>query len=189
MRPAAIVLSLIALVALAFPHRAAETGTPRRRSIPEDERIIDDLSRRLPQFTRVTRNPYRVEWEGAPLCVRPHHVPHTPHGGHWIHVFVSPEGTNAMISGTGSYPTGTIILKRKFADAQGKQPEFFTGMRKREKGYNPEMADWEFFILDAPATHVLARGRIESCMDCHTKYSATDFVSRRYLTTPPLPPR
>jgi hypothetical protein len=53
-------------------------------------------------------------------------------------------------------------------------------MIKREKGYNPECGDWEFFTLTADATKMTARGRLQSCMDCHVEYSESDFVTKKY---------
>jgi hypothetical protein len=152
------------------------------RQISEDEKIWDYLGRHRPEMIRITQKPYRVNWAGAPLCIRPNSIPHSPHGEHWIHVFVSPSGTNTMLTGTGTYPVGTFILKQKFLDAVGTNTEFYTGMRKRERDYNPELGDWEFFTMNRSGSMVTARGKIESCMDCHTKYKSTDFVSRRYLT-------
>jgi hypothetical protein len=93
-------------------------------------------------------------------------------------------GREPLMSGRGIYPEGTVILKQKFSDADGTKSDFYTGMRKREAGYNPTAGDWEFFTLDPEREMVISRGRIESCMDCHIKYKATDFVSRRYLTEP-----
>ena len=72
-------------------------------------------------------------------------------------------------------------MKEKYLDEKATKTEFFTGMLKREEGYNPEAGDWEFFMLDAPGKMVMARGRIESCVECHQKYAATDFVARDYL--------
>jgi hypothetical protein len=156
---------------------------PAERRIPEDEKIWDYLVHHRREMTRVTDAPYHVAWAGTTLCNRPNFIPHSPHGEHWIHVFVSPGGTNAMATGRGTYPEGTILLKQKFTDAAGTKTDFYTGMRKREKGYNPEVGDWEFFTLDATGWTVTARGKIESCIDCHTKWKATDFVSRQYLRT------
>ena len=152
-------------------------------TLPEDEKIWDYLIHHDKEMVRVTTSPYRVSWAGTPLCNRPNVIPHSPHGEHWINVFVSPSGTNAMTTGKGTYPVGTLILKQKFSDASGTNTEFYTGMRKREQGYNPDLGDWEFFTLDRGGYTVTARGKIESCMDCHAKFKATDFVSRRYLTT------
>jgi hypothetical protein len=156
-----------------------------RRQISEDEKIWDYLIHHRKEMIRVTEQPYRVNWAGATLCNRPSVIQHTPHGEHWIHVFVSPSGTNAITAGLGMYPEGTLILKQKFLDAAGTKTEFYTGMRKRERGYNPDLGDWEFFTLDSTGYTVTARGKIESCMDCHAQYKASDFVSRRYLTMKP----
>jgi hypothetical protein len=112
----------------------------------------------------------------------------TPHDEFWIHVFINPEAADIIKSGKGVYPEGTIILKQKFLDAEAKQTEFYTGMRKREKDYNPRYGDWEFFTLDQAGTKVTARGKIDSCMDCHANWKETDFVSRKYLRRPPAAP-
>ncbi|HSH16054.1 MAG TPA: cytochrome P460 family protein [Verrucomicrobiae bacterium] len=118
----------------------------------------------------------------------PFHEPHQPHDDFWIHVFINPEAADIIKSGKGIYPEGTIILKQKFLDAGAKQTEFYTGMRKREKYYNPDYGDWEFFTLDSTATKVTARGKIDSCMDCHANWKETDFVSRKYLRPTPAAP-
>ena len=132
-------------------------------------------------LVRVTAKAFKVEWYGIWACRLPSVQEHTPHGMHWIDVFVTPGGTNAMMTGTGTYPEGTVILKQKYSDEKATKTEFFTGMLKREQGFNPDAGDWEFFMLDAPGNMVTARGRIESCVECHQKYAATDFVARDYL--------
>jgi Cytochrome P460 len=169
--------------ALLVPARFAWTDGDGKSSakIPEDEKIWDYMMHHRKEMVRVTEQPFHVLWFGASLCQRPNTIPHTPHGEHWIHVFISPNGVDVMKSGKGVYPEGTIILKEKFKDEAGEKTEFFTGMRKSERGYNPESGDWEYFTLDARGDTVTARGKIESCMDCHAKFRKTDFVARVYL--------
>jgi hypothetical protein len=147
-----------------------------------DYDLLFALQHQRPAMVRVTEEPFRVVWGGLELCNRP--AMRAPHEDHWIHVFISPGGTNAMRTGKGTYPVGTVILKQKFLDGAGTKTDFYTGMRKREAGYNPELGDWEFFALDLTGETVIARGKIESCMDCHSKYAKTDFVSRSYLAKP-----
>ncbi len=103
-----------------------------------------------------------------------------PHEG-WIHVYVTRQGEEVMRTGKGVYPPGTIILKQKLRDA-GKKAEFFTGMVKRAKGYDPGAGDWEFFVMNSEATVARPPLNVQSCVDCHAPFRATDFVSRRYLT-------
>ena len=86
-----------------------------------------------------------------------------------------------MTSGTGAYPQGTMILKRKYQDPQGRTTELFAGMLKREKGYNPEVGDWQFFVLDSRGERVTEFGRLDSCIDCHAAFRKNDFVSRKYV--------
>jgi hypothetical protein len=86
-----------------------------------------------------------------------------------------------MTNGHGTYPKGTMILKRKYRDPEGRATELFTGMLKREKGYNPEAGDWQFFVLDSRGEQVTEFGRLVSCMDCHAAFRKNDFVSRKYM--------
>ena len=43
--------------------------------------------------------------------------------------------------------------------ASRRRKALYTGMLKREKGYNPDAGDWEFFTLDSKAMLVTARVR------------------------------
>src|SRR5437868_9230834 len=97
------------------------------RDYPEDEKIWAYLIQHRAEMTRVTSKPYHVNWAGSTLCARPNSIPHSPHGEHWIHVFVSPGGTNVMATGKGTYPIGTVILKQKFLDERGTNTDFYTG--------------------------------------------------------------
>lgn len=113
---------------------------------------------------------------GQPLSVA------NPHEHKYAHVFVSSNGSFAMKTNSATFPVGSIIIKEKFSDPNGKETELFTGMIKREKGYNPACGDWEFFTLSAEATKVTARGKLKSCMDCHVEYAESDFVTKKYVT-------
>ena len=78
------------------------------------------------------------------------------------------------------FPPGTVILKQKFRDAAVLEPLLYTGMLKREKGYNPACGDWEFFAVTGDGKSVTERGRVSSCMACHRRYSKSDFVTKEY---------
>jgi Cytochrome P460 len=128
-------------------------------------------------LVRVTSKPFFVGsilCEGAP--------PDDLHDGFFIHVYVTPEARDTMLTGNGAYPQGALILKQKFKDAAGTKTALFTGMLKREKGYAPKWGDWEFFVLNSQATAVRLARDLQSCIDCHAPFRGSDFVSRRYLT-------
>ncbi|RYD85172.1 MAG: hypothetical protein EOP84_03325 [Verrucomicrobiaceae bacterium] len=96
-----------------------------------------------------------------------------------IHIYVTREGEAAFRTPEAKFPVGTIVLKQKFSSPEAKEAEFYTGMRKREKGYNPDCGDWEFFTMNADRRAFTAQGRIDSCMDCHRTYAKTDFITKR----------
>lgn len=189
----AVATSLAALAAerepLLLPLNSVMGDAPRKQT-EEDRLITDHIAKIRDKLVRVTEKPLFVENPRLLICNAPEGLSFKPttHEEFWIHVFINPEAAGIIKSGKGVYPEGTIILKQKFLDAEAKQTEFYTGMRKREKDYNPEYGDWEFFTLDQTGTKVTARGRIDSCMDCHANWKETDFVSRKYLRPPPAAP-
>ena len=98
----------------------------------------------------------------------------------FVNVFVTPGGVDAMKDRPAVFPVGTVILKQKFPTATSKTTELYTGMLKREPGYNPDCGDWEFFTLSGNGKVVTARGKIDSCIECHKEYPKTDFVTKEY---------
>jgi hypothetical protein len=106
---------------------------------------------------------------------------HSPHEAISIHVYVTPEGEQTLRGGTPEYHVGTILLKEKLIGELERRTELFTGMLKRESGYNPDCGDWEFFTIDGSASRVTARGRIDSCMECHSGYKDSGYVVRDYM--------
>jgi Cytochrome P460 len=122
-----------------------------------------------------------------------------PHDGFAVHVYFEKAGRDMMTTGKGVYPVNSLIIKEKLRSSKIVPPvpekpsadskpdsvkystELFTGMLKREVGYNPECGDWEFFIVDASAKNMLARGKIDSCIACHQGYKTTDYVTRAYM--------
>lgn len=172
MRVLAIAVALAALLApVGFSGAASQSA----------EGLAKAVARQRDRMVRVTRQPYRVRQPDPTLCAAPSLVHRGPHGDHWIHVLVNATGRKAMETGQGEYPVGSLILKQKFFDALGKRTDFYTGMRKREPGYNPTLNDWEFFTLNATGKKITSQGKLKSCMDCHRPYVATDYVTRAYL--------
>ncbi len=157
-------------------------------AIPENaaaDRRFTAAAKDLTDLYRVTSQPVRMDRDVALLCRIPtakekEDAPHAPHRDAYYHVYVSRAGQKAMESRIDKFPRGTMVVKQKFSDPEGKSPELFTLMQKREPGYDPEHGDWEYAIVNRTATQVLARGRLESCIDCHKAYARTDYVTRAY---------
>lgn len=150
---------------------------------PTSEGLIARLNK-LETFTRVTKEPVPLDVPFVDMCeptVRRQRTNHIEVYGKWnavVHVLVSAEGVASFRADLHPYPEGTIILKQKFAHADAGKPDFYTGMLKREKGYNPKVGDWEFFTLSGDAKTITARGRMNDCMDCHGQHPNSDFVMK-----------
>jgi hypothetical protein len=199
-RPRLSFTALCCLIAVSFRaatlpgDQGAQSRVPTIAALGENElaaiRIgLREAARREPspqgKLVRITAEPFHVEAADLALCRGPI-GPSDPHDG-WIHVYVTQRGQQVMQTGKGVYPSGTIILKQKLSDAAGKKAEYFTGMVKRAKGYDPETGDWEFFVMNSEATVARPPLNVQSCVDCHAPFRATDFVSRRYLTAKVAP--
>jgi hypothetical protein len=159
--------------------QSSVNGAERRNG--SDKKSVKELTGDRDRMIRVTIKPVQAETIVSMLCRPADGSFVDPHEEHWIHVFVGRDGASAMKTQKGKYPVGTVFLKQKFSDSEGKHSRLYTGMRKREGGYNPNCGDWEFFTLNAAASKVTSRGKLESCMSCHEKYRASDCISRSYM--------
>ncbi|MFM7118033.1 MAG: cytochrome P460 family protein [Planctomycetota bacterium] len=149
---------------------------------PEDPIDLRDLS----QYVRVTEQPFEMDDATAQLCqpvdweeVNPHE-PLYPQKA-FCNVYVSPSAKEIMLSGKGTYPEGSLVIKSKLATAEAKTPELFTVMQKMPAGYDEEHGDWKYFVVDGSTFKLLAAGRIDSCKSCHDQYAESDYVTRLYL--------
>jgi hypothetical protein len=144
----------------------------------------DDLAaavRDYGSWTKVTRTPYAVAPALSVLCAAPSAAPADPHAGTTIEVFVNDAGRDAMLRpGAGAFPAGSIVVKEKHTAESGRTPALLTVMIKREPGYNAEVGDWEFAVLDG-AGAVEARGKLATCAACHVRVAGSDYVFRPYL--------
>lgn len=156
--------------------------------------VLTAFAQHRTNAVRITSVPIRMADQVSILCAPPPLAfqritesqrtnaafPSDPHLTNYVHVYVSPGGDTAMRTKPAAFPVGTIILKEKFSDSQGQYTELFTGMLKRDAGYNPDCGNWEFFTLSADASRVTSRGKLENCMACHVDYRDSDFVTKSY---------
>jgi hypothetical protein len=75
------------------------------------------------------------------------------------------------------YPVGTIIVKESYTNKNGKKGDLtsLTVMVKRGSGYDIEHGNWEYMMV-TPDEEVMAQGRVEMCIGCHTATRDTDWV-------------
>lgn len=107
-----------------------------------------------------------------------------PHRDKYITVYVNDIGRRAMLEQKNpKFPVGSVIVKEKLPNQQSKTPELLTVMIKQKKGYNPEIGDWEFMVVDGSGTKVEGRGALENCQACHLAYKERDYIFRTYLSS------
>jgi len=73
-------------------------------------------------------------------------------------------------------PVGSIVLKPLFLDPQRSETARLTIMIKMEKGHDRENGDWWYEVYDESGKEGWYRGKIKSCIKCHTQAKETDYM-------------
>jgi hypothetical protein len=173
--------------------RKSETQTIEPNKTPEkviDVKKVIDVQREIADFrkwTKVNDEPYLMWSNVAAMCRMPtkkdYEMDKSIHKNKYVDIYVNSLGKDEMMTKRNPlFPVGTVIIKEKFSGRdRSTAPELLTVMVKREKGFNPEVGDWEFATVNGEGTKVTAQGKLESCQACHVNYEKNDFVTRVYL--------
>lgn len=142
--------------------------------------------RDLDRYVRITDRPFEMQDSTVLFCQPPDAVARDPHEPvhpkrAFCNVYVNKLGRDAMLTGKGTYPAGSIVIKSKLATIDSKKAELFTVMQKMDAGYDVEHGDWKYFVVDGESNRQIASGRIDSCIECHAQYKETDYITRTYL--------
>lgn len=141
-------------------------------------------------WTQVNAEPYHISTELDSLCRAPMSEDYkmiadrsgNPHIVPSIIVYVNNAGKQAMFAKQPHFPEGSVIAKQKLgAFYERNKPLLYTVMRKRERGYNPTVGDWEFLVYAADGKQLQASGKLENCQVCHVGKKDSDFVFRPYV--------
>ena len=79
------------------------------------------------------------------------------------------------------YPVGTIFVKNSYPESDGEMGDLsgVTVMVKRDAGYDPENADWEYINLSASLA-INGQGTINGCISCHDVAANRDYIFGGY---------
>ncbi len=175
-------LSLIVTLILA----GALSRPASRSATPDDFRFHAEELKDKSLWTQVNTEPYYISAAVDVLCRAPTAANYAderkknPHAATYITVYVNNLGREAMFSKDVKFPAGSIIVKQKVGN-ESRKILLYTIMKKRERGFNPEVGDWEFLVIAGNGTQLEASGKIESCQTCHERKGDTDFVFRSYV--------
>jgi hypothetical protein len=168
----------------------------RTQGVKDDSRVKDEFrfdAAKLKEralWNQVNDEPYYLTSNLNIQCAAPTAADYkrqrenNPHKSSFITVYVNNAGKEAMFTQQApKFPEGSIIVKQKL-DSKDRKPILYTIMRKRESGYNPPLGDWEFSVVGANGTELLAKGKLENCQSCHLGEGTSDFVFRDYVKVP-----
>ena len=177
-----VIISALTVVSLAIAGQFfASLGSRATGNAEADERdpLLLEIAK-YRQWKLVNPIPVMMDPAAAAACAIA--FPVNPHQTAFVSVYVNAKGASAMMTEAHPvFPEGSIIVKEKLSDKTSQKPTLLTVMIKREKGYNPESRDWDYLVLDGPASKILDQGKLSSCNGCHQAYIDTDFVTRHYL--------
>jgi hypothetical protein len=83
-----------------------------------------------------------------------------------IVVRTPPDLSEVYDRGPFPFPTGALLVKEQYRDPQCMDLAEYNVMKKREEGYAPGGADWQWYRLDE-RQHVIESGKIARCASCH----------------------
>ena len=77
--------------------------------------------------------------------------------------------------------TAAIVNEKLNDDDPETKGYAYAAMIKREAGYDPAHGDWEYVYGEYGDGGRVQRGRLQSCIACHSKAAAQDYLFRTYL--------
>jgi hypothetical protein len=83
-----------------------------------------------------------------------------------IVVRAPPDLTEVYDHGPYPFRTGALLVNEQYRDLQCMDLAEYNVMKKREDGYDPAAADWQWYRLD-DRQHVIESGKITRCASCH----------------------
>jgi len=106
---------------------------------------------------------------------------HGPHFRHYNIIRMNPDAEQEFKKLDAPLPVGTVVVKEKHDTFPKGPPSEFGAMIKRESGYDVEHGDWEYVYVVRGPEEKVTRGRLATCIDCHSHVKHRDYVFRTYL--------
>jgi hypothetical protein len=108
------------------------------------------------------------------------------HEGGFINVYVNPVGRDQYLKEkTPTFEAGTVIVKEKLRQKDGKEPRELGVMIKREAGFAPTAGDWEFLLVDGKGNVSNEQRLQKSCAACHRMRAKDGYVFRDAIAEVP----
>lgn len=156
---------------------------------------ISEIAASFKQFQKMNEKPIIVNPNFAMKCVSgtmmkekesQYEKENGPHKDAAIDIYMNSLAADAFKNKSFPYPVGAVVIKDKNAlssEELSKDNKGVGGMLKREKGFDPEHGDWEYFYFTDIKS--IDKGKMDSCIQCHARASEKDYVFGKW-NKPPL---
>ena len=133
---------------------------------------LNDTPLFLPEYLSSYCNPIIVKGYNGNQQARYDTPINGIHGGQEVNYYSNPTATvfSQKNEWPLMFPQNSLIIKEKLHD-EGNE---YGAMLKRERGFDPENGDWEYFYIERDGK--VHRGKLQNCIDCHRKASNSTFV-------------
>ncbi|MCI5059275.1 MAG: cytochrome P460 family protein [Flavobacteriales bacterium] len=143
--------------------------------------IQDDLPQfDLSKMILINEQPSLLTSEMDAPCAEASFASFSPHEDKFIEVYTDQASYDMFKNQKQpNFPAGTTIIKKKFSNylEDKSSVELYTVMVKTKFTAVPNIANWEFKILDKDLK-VFKEGNTSECANCHKQYLNSDFVTR-----------
>lgn len=128
-------------------------------------------------FKTITQTDPYQNWGQFPDAqgIVPSSAPHGP----MARIFINEPVEQALDADVGQLPDGAIIVKEQVGQSDSDKAEALTIMWKVD-GFDPQNNDW-FWADIKPDGTVMAEGKIDGCISCHSIVRDNDFVYTQTL--------
>ena len=171
------------------PNLNSNFNNEEKKEVPADSNNmninISDIAKTFKQLQKMNEKPIYIDPKFDSLCGTitsenaASFVENGPHSSSAINIYMNSLAAEAFKSKTFPYPIGSIVIKDKNAvSTRVLNDKGVGGMVKREKGYDPENGDWEYFYFTD--IKEIEQGKIDSCIQCHSRASKKDFIFAKW---------
>ena len=94
----------------------------------------------------------------------------------WFDIYINTLAKKSYLGKLSLLPVGSIVVKPLYPDQKRSETSKLTIMIKMEKGYDRENGDWWYGVYDETGMEGYYRGKIQSCIECHTQAKETDYM-------------
>jgi hypothetical protein len=190
MRTTFCVLWSLLLIPLLSGAPAGPKPTPATQpaGVPAD---IWEFATGYHNLQQITPKPAQVNWELTALCrgadlsdIERARKTMGPHAYSTVMIYMNDSAAAAFKNHLDQYPIGSVVIKEKkggfYRSGTGDRGKMVStgdgvgGMIKRDKGFDPDHGDWEYFYFENPQQ--IDHGKIASCVNCHAAAASRGYV-------------